>query len=76
MAGRDSRQARECKANPRRPNELGSQGSGEMGKVHLTKRNGSNMRTGKSTDREDRELTRAEVDQLEGPVVLEFGASW
>jgi hypothetical protein len=23
-----------------------------------------------------RELTRAEVDQLPGPVLLEFGASW
>jgi hypothetical protein len=27
-------------------------------------------------DNPGRDLTRAEVDQLLGPVVLEFGASW
>jgi thioredoxin 1 len=28
------------------------------------------------SDRPDREPTREEVDRLEGPVVLEFGAQW
>jgi thioredoxin 1 len=34
------------------------------------------MRYQESIAPEGRELTRAEVDQLKGPVVLEFGASW
>ena len=28
------------------------------------------------SDRDDREPTRDEVDQMPGPVLLEFGASW
>ncbi len=28
------------------------------------------------TDHDRPELTRAEVDRLEGPVILEFGAEW
>jgi hypothetical protein len=34
------------------------------------------MQPRERTDAGERELTRAEVDRLEGPVVLEFGASW